>query len=78
MNTIIQANKKSNTKRPLEGTGEGNAKKSKRFHPSLQEISTSGIEINLTTPVVQGKGERHGEKEVMVEVNAEEVYGEEV
>ena len=39
-------------KRPLEGTGEGNAKKSKTFHPPQEEPSTSGIEINLMTPVV--------------------------
>ena len=43
---------KSNMKRPLEGTGEGNAKKSKTFHPPQEEPRTSGIEINLTTPVV--------------------------
>ena len=39
-------------KRPLEGTGEGNAKKSKTFHPPQEEPSTSIIEINLTKPVV--------------------------
>ena len=43
-------------KRPLEGTGEGNAKESKTFHPPLEEPSTLEIDINLTTPVVQGKG----------------------
>ena len=42
---------KSNMKRPLEVTGEGNAKKSKTFHPLQEEPSTSGIEINLMTPV---------------------------
>ena len=47
---------KSNTKKPLEGTGEGNAKKSKTFHLPQEEPSISGIDINLTTPVVQGKG----------------------
>ena len=39
-------------KRPLEGTGEGNAKKSKTFHPPQEELSTLGIEINLMTLVV--------------------------
>ena len=39
-------------KRPLEGTGEGNAKKSKTLHLPQEEPSTSGIEINLMTPVV--------------------------
>ena len=38
---------KSNTKRPLEGTGKGNAKKSKTFHPPEEEPSTSGIEIKF-------------------------------
>ena len=55
MNHIIQA-KKSNMKRPLDDIGKGNAKKSKTFHPSQEEPSTSGIEINLMTPVIQGKG----------------------
>ena len=43
-------------KRPLQGTGEGNAKKSKAFHPPQEKPSTSGIDFNVTTPVVQGKG----------------------
>ena len=47
---------KSKMKRLLEGTGEGNAKKSETFHPPKVEPSTLGIDINLTTPVVQGKG----------------------
>ena len=43
---------KLNMKRPLEGAGEGNAKKSKTFHPPQEEPSKLGIEINLTIPVV--------------------------
>ena len=43
---------KSNTKRPLEGTREGNTKKSKTLPPPQEEPCTSGIKVNLTTPVV--------------------------
>ena len=39
-------------KRLLKGTGEGNAKQSKTFHPPQEEPSTLGIDINLTTTVV--------------------------
>ena len=47
---------KSCMKRPLQGTGEGNAKKSKTFHPPQEEPNTLGIDFNVMTPVVQGKG----------------------
>ena len=46
---------KSIMKRPLECTEEGNVKKSKTLPPPQEEPSTSGIEINLFTPVVRGK-----------------------
>ena len=36
---------KSDMKRPLQGTGEGNAKKSKTFHPPQEEPITSGIDF---------------------------------
>ena len=49
-------------KRPLEDTGEGNVKKSKTLHPPQEEPSTSGIEINLMTPIVQGKGSTRGKR----------------
>ena len=48
-----ETQKKSFMKRPSENTAEGNAKKSKSFHP---EPSTSEIHLNATTPVVQSKG----------------------
>ena len=48
-----ESQKKSCMKRPSESTSEGNAKKSKSFHP---QPSTSGIHFNVTTHVVQGKG----------------------
>ena len=44
-----QRQQKSCTKRPLEGTGEGNAKKSKTFHPPQEEPITLGIDFNLMT-----------------------------
>ena len=34
----------------------------KTFHPPQEEPSTLGIEINLTTPVVQGKGSTWGKR----------------
>ena len=49
-------------KRQLQGTGEGNAKKSKKFHPSQEEPSTSGIDFNVTTPVVQGEASARGKR----------------
>ena len=53
---------KTNMKRPLEGTGEGNVKKSKTLHPPQEEPSTLGIGINLMTPVVKGKGSTWGKR----------------
>ena len=44
-----QRQQKSCMKRPLEGTGEGNANKSKTFHPPQEELITSGIDFNVTT-----------------------------
>ena len=41
-------------KRPLEGKGEGNAKKSKTFHPPKEEPITLGINFNVMT---QGSGQ---------------------
>ena len=64
-------------KRPLEGTGEGNAKKSKTFHPLQEKPSTSRIDFNERHLLFKAK-EVHEGKGVMVVVNAEEVYGEEV
>ena len=51
-----ETQQKSCMKRPLQDTGKRNAKKSKTFHPPQEEPSTSGIDFNVTTPVVQGKG----------------------
>ena len=65
-------------KRPLEGTGEGNVKKSKTLPPPDEEPSTSGIQKLIQQHQLFVAKEIHGEKEVMVEVSAGEVYREEV